>query len=146
VSEGQAGSRRQARERALALLYEAYAKALPPALVVDDLPVAPDPFVVALVCGVGEREEEIDALIAAHAIGWSVERMPVVDRTLLRLATFELVGRPDVPTGVVISEAIDLAKEYSTDESGRFINGVLAAITAAVRPDQPAPSASDAAP
>ena len=61
--------------------------------------------------------------------------MPVVDRTLLRMATFELLARPDVPTGVVISEAVELAKVYSTEESGRFVNGVLAAIAAVTRPD-----------
>ncbi len=61
--------------------------------------------------------------------------MPVVDRALLRMATYELLARPDVPTGVVISEAVDLAGEYSTDESGRFVNGVLAAIADNVRPE-----------
>ncbi|MDG6938571.1 MAG: transcription antitermination protein NusB, partial [Nitrososphaerota archaeon] len=66
--------------------------------------------------------------------GWALERMPAVDRSLLRLATFELLGRPDTPTGVVISEAVELAKEYSTEESGRFVNGVLAALAAVTRP------------
>ena len=61
--------------------------------------------------------------------------MPVVDRALLRMATYELLARPDVPTGVVISEAVELAKQYSTDESGRFVNGVLATIATVVRPD-----------
>jgi N utilization substance protein B len=138
MADGLAGGRRQARERALALLYEADAKSVRPGAVIDELPVAPDPFVVALVCGVEEHAAEIDALLAEHAIGWSVERMPVVDRTLLRLATFELIGRPDVPTGAVISEAIDLAKQYSTEESGRFVNGVLSAVAGATRPGQPA--------
>jgi transcription antitermination protein NusB len=134
VADGAIGTRRQARERALALLYEADAKDLAPTLVIAELPVAPDDFVVALVSGVETHAAEIDALIAEHSIGWTVERMPVVDRTLLRLATFELIGRPDVPTGAVISEAIDLAKQYSTDESGRFVNGVLSAVAAATRP------------
>ena len=130
----EAGGRRQARERALALLYEADAKGKSPSDVVGELPLAPDRFAVELVRGVEERSVEIDQMIATHSIGWSVERMPVVDRTLLRLATFELIGRPDVPTGVVISEAVELAKQYSTDESGRFVNGVLAAVAVAVRP------------
>jgi N utilization substance protein B len=134
VSDGVAGGRRQARERALAVLYEADAKDVTPAVVIAEMPVAPDPFVVALVTGVEDRTAEIDALLARHAIGWTVERMPVVDRTLLRLATFELIGRPDVPTGAVISEAIDLAKQYSTEESGRFVNGVLSAVAAVTRP------------
>ena len=76
---------------------------------------------------------EIDELIAGYAIDWTLDRMPVIDRTLLRMATFELLARPDVPTGVVISEAVELAKVYSTEESGRFVNGVLASIAAAVR-------------
>jgi N utilization substance protein B len=138
VADGPAGSRRQARERALALLYEADAKDMTPAAVIEELPVAPDAFVVALVNGVSARTAEIDALLAEHAIGWTVNRMPVVDRTLLRLATFELLGRPDVPTGAVISEAIDLAKQYSTEESGRFVNGVLSAVAAVTRPAPPA--------
>jgi N utilization substance protein B len=138
VADGAAGGRRQARERALALLYEADAKDVTPEVVIAELPVTPDDFVVALVVGVSQRTAEIDALLAEHAIGWSVDRMPVVDRTLLRLATFELLGRPDVPTGAVISEAIDLAKQYSTEESGRFVNGVLSAVAAVTRPAQPA--------
>ena len=60
--------------------------------------------------------------------------MPVVDRALLRMATYELLARPDVPTGAVISEAVELATQYSTEESGRFVNGVLATIAAVVRP------------
>ena len=77
---------------------------------------------------------EIDDLISGHAIGWTVDRMPVVDRALLRMATFELMARPDVPTGVVISEAVELATQYSTDESGRFVNGMLATIAGVIRP------------
>jgi N utilization substance protein B len=134
AGDGAAGERRQARERALGLLYEAEAKDLPPDEVVDDLPVAPDAFAAQLVHGVQARGAEIDALIGAHAIGWGMERMPVVDRTLLRLATFELLARPEVSVGVIISEAVALAKQYSTDESGRFVNGVLSAVAGATRP------------
>jgi N utilization substance protein B len=129
------GTRREARERALSLLYEADAKDVTPSEVMADLPVAPAVFVGELVHGVGERLVEIDALIATYAIDWTLDRMPVIDRTLLRMATFELLARPDVPTGVVISEAVELAKAYSTEESGRFVNGVLASIAAASRPD-----------
>ena len=138
------GGRRESRERALSLLYEADAKDITPGEVLAELPVDPDPFVTALVRGVESRAEEIDKLIARFAIDWTVDRMPVVDRTLLRIATYELLGRADIPTGVVISEAVALAKEYSTEESGRFVNGVLASIAAETRggaPDlaQPAP-------
>ncbi len=131
------GSRRQARERALGLLYEAELKGEPPSGVIAGLPVVPDPYAVAIVEGVEVNAAEIDRLLGEHAIGWAVERMPAVDRSLLRLATFELLGRPDTPTGVVISEAVDLAKEYSTEESGRFVNGVLAALADRLRPAAP---------
>jgi N utilization substance protein B len=129
------GTRREARERALSLLYEADAKDVPPGQVLAELPVVPAAFVGELVQGVEDRLAEIDQLVARYAIDWTLDRMPVIDRTLLRMATFELLARPDVPTGVVISEAVDLAKLYSTEESGRFVNGVLASIAAATRPD-----------
>jgi transcription antitermination protein NusB len=127
------GTRREARERALSLLYEADAKESRPSAVLADLPVAPDPFVADVVLGVERRAEEIDALIARFAIDWTVDRMPVIDRSLLRMATFELLEQGDVPTGVIISEAVALAKAYSTDESGRFVNGVLASIASETR-------------
>ena len=79
------------------------------------------------------QRDVIDELIVEHARNWELDRMPALDRALLRLATFELAFRPDVPTGAVISEAVDLAKRYSTDDSSRFVNGVLSAISAAVR-------------
>jgi transcription antitermination protein NusB len=104
-----------------------------PAEVLADLPVAPDPFVAEVVAGVGSHLDEVDALISRYAIDWTLDRMPVVDRTLLRMATYELLCRDDVPMGVVISEAVGLAKEYSTDESSRFVNGVLASVAVATR-------------
>lgn len=125
--------RREARERVLSLLYEAESKAESPADVLASLPVTPDPFVVDLVSGVGDRLTEIDELIGRHSIGWALDRMPSVDRAILRMATYELLGRADVPTAVVLSEAVELAGSYSTDESGRFVNGVLSAIVAEVR-------------
>jgi len=128
------GSRREARERALSLLYEADAKGVSPAAVLEELPVPPEPFAAAEVAGVGATAARLDELIGRYAQAWSVERMPVVDRTLLRMAVWELLERPDIPTGAVISEAVELAKTYSTEESGRFVNGVLGSIAAAVRP------------
>ena len=127
------GTRREARERALSLLYEADAKGLPPEVVLADLPVPPAPFVADLVRGVAERREQLDQLIGRYSIDWAPERMPVIDLTLLRMSTYELLAMPDIPTGVVISEAVDLAKLYSTEESGRFVNGVLASIAAETR-------------
>ena len=124
------GTRREARERALSLLYEADAKDVTPEEVLRELPVAPAEFVSELVRGVGEHLEDVDRFIARYAIDWSLDRMPVIDRTLLRMATYELLYRPDVPAAVTISEAVELAKQYSTEESGRFVNGVLASIAA----------------
>jgi transcription antitermination protein NusB len=128
------GSRREARERALSLLYEADAKDITPAALLHEIPVEPPAYVISLVAGVGDRREQIDELIGRFAIDWTIDRMPVIDRMVVRMATFELLCRPDVPTGVVISEAIELAKRYSTDESGRFVNGILASIAAEIRP------------
>jgi N utilization substance protein B len=128
------GSRREARERALELLYECYAKEASVDDILAALIVPPDPFAEELLRGVEKRSEEIDELIAGFAKGWTIDRMPVLDLALLRLATFELVAHPQVPVGVVISEAVELAKRYSTDDSGRFVNGVLASVAGAVRP------------
>ncbi|MGH9060311.1 MAG: transcription antitermination factor NusB, partial [Acidimicrobiales bacterium] len=99
------GSRREARERALSLLYEAEAKGISPTELLGQLPVAPDPFAAQLLAGVEADRARIDGIVAGAAIGWTVERMPVVDRNICRLAVFELTGRPDIPAAVVISEA-----------------------------------------
>ncbi len=131
---GGLGSRREARERAFHLLYESEMKGEDRDEVLRSLPLEPDPFAVDLVRGVDGNADEIDGLISAHARNWDIDRMPALDRSLLRLAVFELAHRPDVPTGAVISEAVELAKQYSTDDSGRFVNGVLSAVAAEVRP------------
>src|SRR5580704_19130639 len=139
VAEGRAGAapgegpRHEARERALALLYEAEMKRLGTAQVLQALSVAPDPFTVALVEGAAAHEERIDALMAAAAQGWEVERMPVLDRNILRLATYELVAEPGTPVAVVIDEAVEIANQFSTELSGRFVNGVLSTIAGQVR-------------
>lgn len=76
---------------------------------------------------------EIDRAIDAAAEHWTVDRMPAVDRALLRLATYELTHEPDTPTAVILNETVRIAKEYSTQNSGRFINGVLATLAAQLR-------------
>ena len=115
------------------MLYEAQAKGVTPAAVIAELPVPPDPFATDLVVGVGSCTAELDELIGRHAVGWAVDRMPVIDRAVLEIAVFELLHRPDIPTGAIVSEAVELAKEYSTDDSGKFVNGVLGTIASAVR-------------
>ncbi len=131
---GGVGSRREARERALALLYEAETKSLTPSEVLDALPLPPEPFAAELLVGVGDHADEIDATIRAYAKGWSLERMPALDRALLRIGVYELTYTPEVPTGAVISEAVELAKTFSTDDSGKFVNGLLSAVAADLRP------------
>ncbi|MDQ3985240.1 MAG: transcription antitermination factor NusB [Actinomycetota bacterium] len=84
-----------------------------------------------LVEGVQLHQAEIDALIARYADRWAITRMPVVDRTLLRIALFELLWRDDIPIPVAINEAVELAKELSTEDSGRFINGLLGKVVEA---------------
>lgn len=128
------GSRRQARERALSLLYEAESKDIAPAAVLAALPVEPAPFAADVVAGVGQHLDELDKWISNYAKDWTIDRMPALDRALLRMGIFELLHRPDVPTGAVISEAVELAQRFSTDESSRFVNGMLARIAEAVRP------------
>lgn len=129
-----ATERRAARERALGLLYEAEAKGLTGRDVLAELPVDPDPFVAALVAAVDDHSERIDHLLRRFAEGWTLERMPALDRAALRMGTAELIARADVPTGVVLAEVVDLASRFSTDGSGRFVNGLLARVAREVRP------------
>ena len=126
--------RHQQRERALFLLYEAELKGESPLHVVDALAVPPDPYVGTLLEHVVRTQEEADRRIAAAAVGWPLERMAVVDRLVLRLAVAELLDPDGPPVAVVIDEAVELAKAYSTEQSGGFVNGILATIAAEVRP------------
>lgn len=132
---GTSGSERsQARERALTLLYEAEVKDLPVAVILTTLPLDPLPFTTELTDGVEGNRPEIDGLLEQYSTGWRLDRMPPIDRAVLRIGVFELVHRPDVPTAVVLSEAVDLATRFSTEDSGRFVNGLLARIAGEVRP------------
>jgi N utilization substance protein B len=121
-------TRRAARERALGLCYEAEARGSAPTAVLDEQPVPPDPYALVLVRGVAAHREEIDALLTRYSEHWSVPRMPAVDRALLRIGTYELGWEPDLPRAVVINEAVELAQEYSTKDSGRFVNALLSRI------------------
>ena len=132
--------RSDAREKALLLLYEAHTKGIAPGAVLGAQVLPADPLTRALVEGVEAHREQLDSLIAAHAKGWTLERMPIIDLTVMRIAGFELLGRPDVPVAVVLDEAVELAKRFSTDNSGRFVNGVLSALVADLRPVTPTSS------
>jgi N utilization substance protein B len=145
-------SRRAARRLALDVLYEAEIRdQLPldawsarrsqgwvvPTQADDDVargavgeppPDSATPYALSLVEGVQGHQADIDALIARYADRWTIERMPVIDRNLLRIAVYELLWRRDIPVAVAINEAVELAKSMSTDDSGRFINGLLGKI------------------
>lgn len=126
--------RHQARKRAVDLLFEAEARGLTPEAVADgraalaeEQPdVSPlNPYTVSVARGVTEHSAHIDDLISAHLQGWTLERLPAVDRAILRVAVWELLHAEDVPEPVAVDEAVELAKELSTDESPGFVNGVL---------------------
>ena len=125
-------ARTKARKRALDVLFESDIRAGDPRdtlarnRIHDERPL-PD-YTVVLVEGVAANRERIDALIAEHAVGWTLARMPEVDRNLLRIGVFELLWVDDTPDAVVLSEAVNLATELSTDDSASFVNGVLAAL------------------
>jgi transcription antitermination protein NusB len=128
---GKKPSRHEARKQALDVLYEADLKDRPLAGVLaahirDDESL--DPFAVELIRGVYRHLEELDGLIEEHSRGWKLSRMPIVDRNILRLALFELLHSDEVPTAVAIDEAVELAKELSTADSGRFVNGLLSRV------------------
>ena len=125
------GKRRQGREAALKLLYaldltQAEAQDVVNATWVKEIvpPQARD-FVMMLVTGVADHREEIDAAIRAWSSHWSLARIGVVERNLLRLAIFELLFRPDIPPNVTINEAVEMAKSYGAEEARVFVNGVL---------------------
>ena len=124
------GARTKARKRALDVLFEAdqrgadVLETLADRVAVGEPPVSD--YTVALVEGVVAQGERIDELLTTYSQGWSLDRMPAVDRAVLRLGTFELIWRDDVPDAVVISEAVGLARQLSTDESPAFVNGLLA--------------------
>lgn len=126
-------TRREARERALGLCYELETRRLDADELLSDLTVAPDPYAALLVRGVDEHREEIDALLRKLSEHWALERMPAIDRALLRIGSFELGWQPDLPTPVVIDEAVELAQQYSTKDSGRFVNAMLARVADELR-------------
>ncbi len=114
------------------MLYESELRGLDPVAVLRDRLAQSDPpvpeYAVSLVEGVVSHREAIDALLSSVSADWPLDRMPSVDRNLLRIGTYELLFCPEVPEGVAISEAVELATSLSTDESPKFVNGVLARV------------------
>lgn len=127
-----AGSRRFARELALATLYSIEVGHQDPAEALGQTTERPDldgdraAFVRELVYGTLENAARSDAFIAPLLEGWTLERLPTLDRLVLRMSVYEMQHHPETPRAVVINEAVELAKKFSTEDSGRFVNGVLA--------------------
>jgi transcription antitermination protein NusB len=122
-------ARTKARKRAVDVLYEAEARGVPATDVLAARIAAATPpvndYTVSLVEGVLAQQERIDELLTTYAQGWSLERMPAVDRNILRVGTYELLWCEDIPDPVAVSEAVGLAQELSTEESPNFVNGLL---------------------
>jgi N utilization substance protein B len=122
-------ARSKARKRAVDVLYESELRNVDPVTTLADrIKLAEPPvndYTIELVEGVAGHRERIDQILTEFAEGWTVDRMPDVDRAVLRLGVYELLWRADVPDAVAIDEAVELAKSLSTDESPRFVNGVL---------------------
>lgn len=124
------GTRHQARERALQILfqYDIHGK---PGLWLDEfwkeypLEEGPKAFTDELVDGVVAHRKELDTLIGRYATNWKVSRMPIVDRNILRAGIYELLWMPDVPAKVTLNEAIELAKSFGDDAASKFVNGIL---------------------
>ena len=127
-------ARNKARKRAFQILFEAEQRGAAPKTVMadwirlartDDRQPPVTEYTMQLVEGYTAHAERIDELLAGHSVGWTLDRMPAVDRNVLRLGTYELIWEDDVPDAVVLDEAVQLAKEFSTDESPSFVNGLL---------------------
>ena len=132
-------ARTKARKRALDVLYAAEARGVSPLVVLQEREIEPTgtdrhswvpmgPYAESLVRGVVEHGRRIDEVLGEHSRGWPVERMPAVDRAILRIAVYELLMGDDVPGPVAVDEAVQAAKLLSTDDSPRFVNGVLGRI------------------
>jgi N utilization substance protein B len=135
-------SRRRARRQAIDVLYQADVTGRDPQVVLAEWHTAGrevDPFAEELVEGVTANRAPIDEMLSAHSEHWTLNRMASVDRTILRLSVFELVHRPDVPPAAAISEAVEIAKELSTEDSGRFVNGILGKVAAELGREQAPP-------
>jgi transcription antitermination protein NusB len=125
-------ARSKARKRALDVLFECEVRGLPLGQTLDERVVAADPpvneYTVRLIRGIAEHQARIDELVTMYAQGWTLERMPGVDRNVLRIGVFEVMYVDDVPDAVAVSEALQLVRDLSTDDSPGFVNGVLGQI------------------
>lgn len=125
--------RREAREEALAILYQAELSGDAVEDALASRVIQPDPYAADIAEGVDGSRDELDVLIGRHLTNWRIERMPIVDRMIARMASWELTTQPDTPTGVVLSEAVELASQYCGEKSAPFLNGVLSSVADEVR-------------
>jgi transcription antitermination protein NusB len=125
-------ARSKARKRALDILFECEVRGLAVGETLDERVIAGEPpvneYTVRLIRGIAEHHARIDELVSTYSQGWTLERMPTVDRNVLRLGVFEILYVDEVPDAVAISEAMNLARDLSTDESPSFVNGVLGSV------------------
>jgi transcription antitermination protein NusB len=125
-------ARSKARKRALDILFEAEMRRESPLAVLESRQIQADPpvteYAAELVRGVQAHRDVIDKLLTEHSVGWTLDRMPAVDRNILRIGAYELLWGTGVPEAVAISEAVVLAQDLSTDASPAFINGLLAGL------------------
>ena len=121
-------SRHQARERALEIFYESSIKGRPASVIVSDLNVRPDNYVLALLNSAEQHQARADELIGEFSIDWPLDRIALVDRLVMTLAVGEVLMSDAPPKAVILDEAVELAKVYSTDASPKFVNGVLSSI------------------
>ncbi len=128
------GTRREQRDRLLGLIYQLDVRECDAETVLMEQGDEVEAFVAERLIGVEQHQLEIDALLDSYAEQWTVSRMPALDRAALRLATYELLYCTDLPVAVVVAEAVELVRKYSTAESQRFVNGLLARIASVARP------------
>lgn len=118
-------SRREGRERVISLLYEMDMKSSSPQEILNGLTLSPDEFVLKRFLGITKNRVVLDGEISSLSNDWDPERMPIIDRLISQLAIYELMFCPEVPDAAILSEAVELAQSFSTDGSGRFLNGLL---------------------
>ena len=122
-------ARTKARKRALDVLFECEVRGLPLGQTLDERVIAAEPpvheYTVFLIRGIAEHQARLDELVSTYAEGWTIDRMPAVDRNVLRIGIYEILFVDDVPDAVAVSEALSLVRDLSTDESAGYVNGIL---------------------
>jgi N utilization substance protein B len=125
-------ARSKARKRALDVLFECEVRGLPLGATLDERVIAAEPpvneYTVQLIRGIRDHQDRLDELVTTYAEGWSLDRMPAVDRNALRIGIYEILYVDSVPDAVAVTEAMTLVRDLSTDESPSFVNGVLGTI------------------